>query len=869
MKITNLVYTVLVSSILIFSPSLSLSQAHFTTAPVGEATPLPDGFCCTNGQVISTSQAQCKKRGQYYQTRVEALRHCRQKNIFCCINGKVSKISPEQCKRSQGTAYGTASEAKKKCKPKAIYCCLNGKIVKVSPKDCKKNRGTAYATSSEAKRKCKPEEVYCCLKGKIKKTSPEECKKNRGTIYRTTAEAKKKCKPEAVYCCLKGSIKKTSSTECKTKKGAPYRTEREARKNCGWCCAESKVLPITLDVCKRKRGKYFTSKVQADQQCKEQPQCCVAGKLVLYSQLECKRNKGQYYRSHLEAKRRCRVVVGNLRPEVSRTGKPLKATVLRPNIPGKGAPPRPNPDPPPPPPPPEPDTFLLHPIEAIPFFNVKGYDSFQVNSVQFAKVIDPGTNQTHIAAAVVFNQNIDAATVQENINIRLLKQNEETTFWSDVSTQNNVLRIGPNFISWLSGAQIANGNYKMHLRGTVESESGDSLDCDGDGVGEGGALPAYDSQIYQVNEGLIEIDPGEIRDNLLDLLTISDTVSTPDPVISITSPAQGDFMAEGGQFVLQWSVTGNIPEKCVNIHLFKGALHEMAIAHNVCINGYSWQLPQGLSGTGYTIRIRTVDNAYSDTSDPFSILSAQPDLRISNFHIQSAPPNTLDDITVRGTIQNAGHGTSASTNAVIRLQTTYSSSNYFGERTVTIPSLVFGPNAHMNFSETFAQPFGNEGAISSGWTYMQPAQAFELLATVEVDSQNLVTEADEGNNSAEIVFTPTPLPNLRAQPLKNDIYAAALFPVSIVFTVRNYSSVPVGPTVCRTWIEDRGHENHNVPALNPGKDYIFARSVTFALAGWRNVSFTVDHGNMVAEFSEDDNIVTGRFHVNTTRPFGL
>ena len=167
MKITNLLYTVLISTVLIFFPSLSLSQARLTAAPVRGATISSDGFCCSNGQVISSSQAQCKKRGQYYQTKAEALRHCRPNKIFCCSNGKVSEISPEQCKKNKGRAYSTEGEAKKKCKPKAIYCCLKGEISRMFPEDCKKSRGIAYATSSEAKRKCKPENVYCCVKGKI------------------------------------------------------------------------------------------------------------------------------------------------------------------------------------------------------------------------------------------------------------------------------------------------------------------------------------------------------------------------------------------------------------------------------------------------------------------------------------------------------------------------------------------------------------------------------------------------------------------------------------------------------------------------------------------------------------------------------
>ena len=154
MKITSLLYTVLVSSILVFFPSLVLSQVPLTMAPAEEARTTPAGFCCSNGQIVPSSQAQCKKSGQYYSSRAEALRYCGPTTVFCCSNGKVREISPEQCKRSQGTIYSTATDAKRNCRPEAIYCCVKGKVKKVSPEECSRVKGTAYTTGDEAKRKC-------------------------------------------------------------------------------------------------------------------------------------------------------------------------------------------------------------------------------------------------------------------------------------------------------------------------------------------------------------------------------------------------------------------------------------------------------------------------------------------------------------------------------------------------------------------------------------------------------------------------------------------------------------------------------------------------------------------------------------------
>ncbi len=141
--------------------------------------------------------------------------------------------------------------------------------------------------------------------------------------------------------------------------------------------------------------------------------------------------------------------------------------------------------------------------------------SFKVVKVTFKKV--PINNKTHLAAAVVFNKNINASTVKENVNFRMLKKNENH-YWVDASTQNNIVRIRPNFITWVCGAPLKTGVYIMHLRGTIKSADGIYLDCNGDGKGEGGNLPAYESQMYQAQvRELEEIDPDRI-DGLLDQL---------------------------------------------------------------------------------------------------------------------------------------------------------------------------------------------------------------------------------------------------------------------------------------------------------------------------------------------------------------
>jgi hypothetical protein len=130
-------------------------------------------------------------------------------------------------------------------------------------------------------------------------------------------------------------------------------------------------------------------------------------------------------------------------------------------------------------------------------------NAFKVKQVRFERIVI--NNQEHLAVAVIFNKNIDAATVMTNSNIRLLKQNA-SNFWVDASTQNNTVNIRPNFITWVCGAPLeAGGLYKMHLRGTIKSTDGVSLDCNGDGKGEGGQWPPYESQTYRA-PGILQLD---------------------------------------------------------------------------------------------------------------------------------------------------------------------------------------------------------------------------------------------------------------------------------------------------------------------------------------------------------------------------
>ena len=155
-----------------------------------------------------------------------------------------------------------------------------------------------------------------------------------------------------------------------------------------------------------------------------------------------------------------------------------------------------------------------NPATQVPSKSTKGITvlpgPFRVNKVIFKQVTY--NNKTYLAAGVFFNRNLDKASVQKGINISMITKNENN-FWVNASSQNTI-RINPDSIIWTCGTPLKTGYYKMYLKGTLKSADGIYLDCNGDGKGEGGYLPAYESQLYYAR--VIQIDLQEQNSPLPD-----------------------------------------------------------------------------------------------------------------------------------------------------------------------------------------------------------------------------------------------------------------------------------------------------------------------------------------------------------------
>ena len=143
------------------------------------------------------------------------------------------------------------------------------------------------------------------------------------------------------------------------------------------------------------------------------------------------------------------------------------------------------------------------------------------------------------------------------------------------------------------------------------------------------------------------------------------TIAPPDPRLSvkaaraavsissfsITNPRRGDRWYKGTGYTITWT-TGGLDESPVRLDLVKidGSTLVHSIAENIPNNGqHFWAVPMSLPDieTLYRMRIRTMDNAHSDTPAAFYIAKAKP---------PSGPPAIK--VTVPGGPSQVGTGSS-------------------------------------------------------------------------------------------------------------------------------------------------------------------------------------------------------------------
>ncbi len=102
------------------------------------------------------------------------------------------------------------------------------------------------------------------------------------------------------------------------------------------------------------------------------------------------------------------------------------------------------------------------------------------------------------------------------------------------------------------------------------------------------------------------------------------------PGIAVTAPASGANWGVGTTQTISWTASGDIDDY-VNIELYKGGSKTLDIATSTANDGsYSWTVPTSLgAGSDYVVRVTTVDSAYTDDSDAFTI-STTPTITVTS-----------------------------------------------------------------------------------------------------------------------------------------------------------------------------------------------------------------------------------------------
>src|SRR5205823_12830004 len=118
-----------------------------TGPPSGPVPPL--WWCCIDGQVVQSTEAECRARGgQAFRSEKEARAHCGGP-CWVCIDGKVAKLSEAQARAKGNQCYRSREEAVAACEAgRKCWCCVdtaNGmNVVEMSRAECQNGGGQCY-----------------------------------------------------------------------------------------------------------------------------------------------------------------------------------------------------------------------------------------------------------------------------------------------------------------------------------------------------------------------------------------------------------------------------------------------------------------------------------------------------------------------------------------------------------------------------------------------------------------------------------------------------------------------------------------------------------------------------------------------------
>jgi len=312
--------------------------------------------------------------------------------------------------------------------------------------------------------------------------------------------------------------------------------------------------------------------------------------------------------------------------------------------------------------------------------------------------------------------------------------------------------------------------------------------------------------------------------------------------IRITSPRQGDYLIAGGSWNIEWGYNGNIPEKCCELHLFKGIQHLTKIVDRVCTNSYTWPIPSNLSGSDYKIRLITKDRQIHDDSDTFPIIASQPDLAIYGKMTRIPKhPGMGETFKFRFCVTNNGGGIANASVAEL---------------------IITGPESYRTTERIAIRKLSGLGDRKYFSKDLKLDKWGIYRFTLKLDVDNNVTEANEGNNEKYILVDVNPLPDLTVTVISGS-NARLTFKSRIWADVKNIGEFRSAPSILHFYVQKHGTNTYNIPALDPGETHTITRREKWFKLGYKNYNAYIDKDNHIKEINENNNFAKNRIKVIT------
>jgi hypothetical protein len=329
--------------------------------------------------------------------------------------------------------------------------------------------------------------------------------------------------------------------------------------------------------------------------------------------------------------------------------------------------------------------------------------------------------------------------------------------------------------------------------------------------------------------------------------------SVPDTVrygfLTVTRPQGGGYFVQGSDLMIEWSKEGYIPSSCYRIGLIKDGKEIRQITPSVCVNGYTWKIPTDLWGSGFKVRVETVDKKVAAESKAFPIINAKADLTLSQLTVTPQALDQGQDAVIRVRIDNGGYAKSEPMKAFIIMGFWDTILANAKKVEYAVPALNFGDHIYLTHTEKF--PAGDLFVVARVGKFWTPGSGDKMLP-----DDKYVRVSVRGGKMPDLVAC---------------IYHPSKAPVGSPFhisaIVQNVGEDKAAYSKMNIWVEGQGSISVNVPPLDKGEFYRFGRSVTFQNEGETSFRVEVDGNNEVTETNETNNRITGKIiHRSTQDP---